>query len=186
MNIKSLFKKYPELLFAIKFLLLFTILYYFNKAWIGLSTPDNLYIPFIEKYLDYISWLRHSILFTSKYFTAALGYNTTLIGKYKIAFVGGNSITMVYSCIGYGIMSFWAAFIITWDNPVKRKIIWLITGLISIWIINVLRISFLLIYINSHKSRSLFESHHTVYNIVAYALIITLAYFYTKENKVKK
>jgi exosortase/archaeosortase family protein len=89
----------------------------------------------------------------------------------------------VYSCIGYGLISFWIAFIFA--NPVhwKKKIKWGTIGVVSIFIINVIRISLLLIVINNKWPNGINVDSHTLFNIVAYCLIFLLIFLFDRSEK---
>jgi exosortase/archaeosortase family protein len=171
------------LLYIVKFAIFFCILYFGTIAVIGLSVPAGYYSPFIAKHLNYIDWLRTSLLFTSKEFLLLLGYQTYLPDKYDLFMKNGTGIHMVYSCIGYGIMSFWAAFVLANKGSWIKKLKWLIAGWLAIWVINVLRISILVIAVNKNWQMPLGLDHHTWFNIAAYILIFILIYFYDRSSK---
>jgi exosortase/archaeosortase family protein len=174
------------ILFIIKFLGTFCIFYFGTLAVIGLSAPGGYYSPFIAKYLDYIDWMRASLLYGSGFFLGLIGYDTYTPDKYHIFIVNGTGVRMVYSCIGYGVMSFWAAFVIANKGNWIKKIKWLLSGWIAIWIINVLRISFLVLALNKGWDMPLNIDHHTWFNIAAYILIFVLIYFYDRSSKIIK
>ena len=56
--------------------------------------------------------LRASLLWGAKGLLALFNYKTYLPDKYHLLMKGGSGVHIVYSCIGYGVMSFWGAFII--------------------------------------------------------------------------
>jgi len=89
----------------------------------------------------------------------------------------------VYTCIGYGVMSFWAAFIIANKSSWLEKIIWVLGGWLAICCINVFRISLLIISQDKHWPMPLGFDHHTWFNIFAYILIFVLIYFYDRSTK---
>lgn len=88
---------------------------------------------------------------------------------------------MVYSCIGYGVMSFWAAFILANRGNWRKKTIWITGGLLCLWAINVLRVGLLLLAAKKNWSFPLGWDHHTWFNVVAYALIFGMIYFYDRS-----
>lgn len=168
------------LIYILKFAVAFCILYFGTLAVIGLSTPESYYSPFVAGYLDYVSLLRSSLLYASKGLLSVFNFNTVFRDKYTL--MSGNSgIRMVYTCIGYGVMSFWAAFIIANKGTWKRKTIWIIGGLFALWCINVLRISLLIVALNKNWAMPLGLDHHTWFNIVAYALIFLMIYLYDRS-----
>ncbi len=90
---------------------------------------------------------------------------------------------MVYSCVGYGIMSFWGAFILANTAALKRKLLWIIGGWLVIWCINVIRVCLLLVSINNNWSMPFGWDHHTWFNVVAYFFLFVLIYFYDHSEK---
>lgn len=178
-NIKN---KYPELLFIAKFLLLFSLLFFGTEFWIGITSPGNYYSPFCSKYLNYIDLLRNSLLKAANVLCNILGYSTTVISKTTIMGFNGYKATIIYSCIGYGILSFWTAFVISYPSSFKQKIKWLLCGSLLLWFINVVRISLLLIYINKVKSITTFPKHHLVYNIIAYTVVFFMIYLFSRNK----
>lgn len=157
--------------------------YFGTLAVIGLSTPENKYSPFVASYLNFIDPLRYSLLYGAKGFLSVFGYSTYMSDDYTLAMQGGSGVRMVYSCIGYGVMSFWAAFVIANRGSVKKKAIWVMGGLLALWTINVLRVALLLLAINNQWSIPFGWDHHTWFNIFAYTLIFIMIYFYDRSNK---
>lgn len=185
-SIKAIEKFKVELLFFMKFLTLYSFFYFGFMFWIGYSTPGNYYSPFAEKYLNLVRWLRESLVFGVETLMQLFGYeiktNSTLR---KINVANGHGVTIANVCLGYGVMSVWAAFVLTYPSSIIKKIKWLIGGLMTIWFTNLLRILTLLLLVNQPKKINVnqFGDHHDVYNIIAYAIIIAMIFFYTKEKK---
>lgn len=164
--------------YIVKFLLVFAILYYGTFAFIGLAAPGGYYIPFFDHYLNYPAWLRTSLLMGSRELLILLGYHPFLQDKYVIKLPEGASVRMVYACLGYGIMSFWTAFVFANTGSWKRKLTWIAGGLVSIWFINVVRISILLVANSRSRNMPFGIDHHTWFNICAYILVFALMYLY--------
>ncbi|MEO7801789.1 MAG: hypothetical protein ABIR81_07305 [Ginsengibacter sp.] len=149
---------------------------------IGLCAPGKYYSAFADHYLNYIDLLRSSLLNTAKILTGIFGFDTYFVNEYTLRVVNGSGIKMIYSCLGIGVMSFWTAFIIANNEKAGNKLKWLIIGLIMLWTINVLRITFLLIANNKHWPIPFFD-HHTWFNFLAYGLIFLLMWLYDKHHK---
>ena len=49
------------IIFIAKFLGIVALLYFGTLAIIGLAAPGGLYAPFVEKYFDYVSWIKQSL-----------------------------------------------------------------------------------------------------------------------------
>ena len=171
--------------YLIKFLVVFGILYYGTIAFIGLAAPGGYYIPFFDHYLNYPSWLRASLLICSQALLSLFGYHTTLPGQYLIRLSTGSSVRIVYTCLGYGIMSFWIAFVFANKGAWKKKALWILAGLAAIWFINVVRISLLLVATSKGKKMPWGLDHHTLFNICAYALVFAMIFLYDSSRKDK-
>ena len=170
-------------IYIFKFISAFCLLYFGTLAIIGFSVPGGYYSPFIAEHLNFVDWLRRSLLYGAKGVTYLFGFDTQVEGQYILRITHGHSIRMVYQCIGYGVMSFWAAFVFANSALIVKKIKWIVGGWILIWIINVVRISLLLIAVNKRWSTPLKIDHHTLFNIAAYLLILIMIYFFDRSQR---
>jgi exosortase/archaeosortase family protein len=172
----------------VRFLLIFTItflFFYYTAQFItGLAVPGGLYSPFVEKYFNVAAWQRSSLILSTKWFVGLFNFETIRINEYVLRIKNSNGIRLVYSCLGFGVMSFWIAYITASAAKIKIKIKWLLGGLFLIWIINVLRISMVLVASYKGWKYPLGLDHHTWFNIVAYFTIFAMMYFF--ENNTKK
>lgn len=171
----------------IRFLLVFgaTFLFcYFTAQFItGLAIQGGLYSSFVEKYLNVASWLRSSLILATKWIVGFWGITAVRTDEYVLRIPNANGIRIVYSCLGFGVMSFWIAYITATTALLKSKIKWLLMGLLLIWIINVARISLVLVSGNKGLKFPFGWDHHTWFNIVAYCSIFAMMYFFEKEIK---
>lgn len=167
--------------FLVLFLALFALLYYINVGFIGVTSPGNFYIPFLDKHLDYIDWLRSLILHASNFLTRLAGVESVVEEPYRLGVPGGAGVRMVYSCIGYGVMSLWVAFVLANTGPWKKKLLWIILGCFLILVINCFRVSMLLVALVKKWNVNAYIEHHTLFNIFSYLLIFLLIYLYTNK-----
>ncbi|MEJ7587818.1 MAG: exosortase/archaeosortase family protein [Ferruginibacter sp.] len=182
MNINPVGKS-PFLIYLIKFIGIFSILFYGTIGFIGLTAPGGYYSPLFDHYLNYVSWLRSSLLYGAKFVVSIAGFDTQVKNIYTLAVPDGRGVHVGYDCLGYGVLSFWVAFIIANSGERIKKIKWLAGGMVAIWCINVLRIAILLIAINQQWHAAFGFDHHTWFNIAAYTFIFTGIYFYDKSIK---
>ncbi|MEP7165496.1 MAG: hypothetical protein ABI741_12425 [Ferruginibacter sp.] len=169
--------------FVIKFLLVFAICYFGTILVIGLTVPGGLYSAFVDNYLDYVSWIRNSLLYGSKAALSVFGFNTYIVGDHNLRIVNGRGIRVEYVCVGYGVMSFWIAFVVASAGSFKKKVLWIIGGLLFIWLLNITRLSLLLVAINKGWPMPLGWDHHTWFNIFAYLFIFTFMFLFNRQDK---
>ncbi len=173
----------PGILFIVKFLCYVVVLYYTNILFISLTSPEGIYAPLIAQYFDYIATWRYSLLHTASYLLNILGWQTELIGPYKMKLAGSNhTVTMVYSCIGYGVTSVWIAFVLAMQLGWKSKFIWSLFGFVSLFILNCLRIIAILLA-HGNLSFNSWLDHHALFNIIAYGFIFSLMYWMIKKQE---
>ena len=169
-------------IYLIKFFAIFCIIYFGTVAVEGLSAPGNYYSQFIHDHLDYPSWLRVSLLNGSKYILKLAGYATVIPDNTHIQMLNGRSVQLIYACLGVGVMSFWMAFVLANRGGWARKTSWIIWGLVSIWLINIARISLFLIAVNKQKKMPFGLDNHSFFAIIAYIAVFVLIYFYDRSS----
>ena len=149
---------------------------------IGLTVPGGYYSSFVDHYLDYVSWIRNTLLYGSKILLSLFGVDTYLASEYNLRMVNGRGIRIVYTCVGYGIMSFWIAFVVASAGTVKKKIAWVLFGLFFIWLLNITRLSLLLVATNKGWPIPFGWDHHTWFTIFSYLFIFIFMYLFNREN----
>ncbi len=95
-------------------------------------------------------------------------------------------IILNYSCLGFAVISFWLAFVITHYGRWWFKIIWAIIGLAIIIACNIARVCLVLLSGLKHWSLPFGLDHYTWFNIVTYIAILILAIFYNAIVTKKK
>ena len=183
-NVEKKLSKYVDVSYCIRFILLLSSLYYFNIFYISVIDEKGLiYSSFLDNHFNYISWLRNSFLYTSSLIVQAFGIDSVVDAPYHLRTVKGSFVEMVYACLGFGLMSFWVAFVVCDKAPVKTKIIWCAGGILCIWFINTWRVALLLIALEHHWKVNALMDHHTLFNIVGYSLIAFLISRYIKNTR---
>ena len=169
--------------FAFKFITIFLFFYLGTKLVIALAAPDGKYYSsFIDNYFDYVSWLKLSYMRAAAVIASAYGYVTNELPGFLLKVKGGRGVYIAYDCVGYGVMSFWLAYVLSSDSVLKIKLIWTIIGLFLIWFINVIRIGFFLVSINKGWDMPLNIDHHTWFTIMAYVAIFILMWIKEKKD----
>jgi exosortase/archaeosortase family protein len=182
---KNIFAEKKFIRFVAIFIAVFLMCYYGTLFLTGLAVPGGSYSPFVEKYFNISHWLRSSLILSSKAFLSLLGTETIRTDEYVLRAIGGRGVRIVYACLGFGVMSFWFAYIVANISSLQKKIIWIIGGLFFLWLINVVRISLVLLAGNKGWHFPFGWDHHTWFNIVAYLAIFAMIYFFEKRLKNK-
>lgn len=166
------------------FLLIFGILYGGMQAWIGATSPGGrFYLPWVQAHFNGPAALRFSLLQGAAFVLDMLAIDTYMPDPYHLRVIDGRGIRMVYSCMGYGILSFWAAFALSFAPNAKFGWKWLAFGWFVIWSLNVLRLVALLIATNRSWPMPLSLDHHTLFNLVLYLGIGLMMFRYDRGAK---
>ncbi|MGY4537040.1 exosortase/archaeosortase family protein [Mucilaginibacter sp. UYNi724] len=168
----------PALIFVIKFLCLFGLLYGFYIGYVSITSPGGLYMPFFEKHLNMISGLRYILIESSASILRILGYQTRT-NDYQLLVVSHNILHIAYDCLGFGVMCFFTAFVVAYPGSLKSKVLFWVVGVVTIQLLNILRFVLLALYWKRNTNVYL-SDHHTIFNIVVYILIAISLYFYTR------
>ena len=154
------------------FLLLFLLFYYGNLAYMAVIDHRGfVYSPFLDNHLNYINWLRDSILYTSAFVNRCFGLSAQVSMPYRMVTNNGTWVETVYACLGLNLFSFWAAFVLSDPGSHYRKIWWTLGGIVAIWVINVFRMAMLLMALEYNWRSIALVDHHTQFNILAYVVI---------------
>ncbi len=174
------YKYYQELFFVSRFVILFTILYYFNIFFIGLTGEGgSFYSSFIDEHLNYIRWLRESIIYFSSIILSFFNYETIRL-PYHLKIIDGVRVGVGYSCLGYGLMSMHVALALSYPFRINLRRRYLLYGLLAIYTINVIRIAAVGVVYTEIKNINI--DHHLIFNIVAYLLIFMMMVYSIKLN----
>lgn len=185
-KIKNLLSE-PYIRFIILFIFLYLLFYGFNTGFIGITAKGGFYVPFLDQNLNYINWWRTFTIESAATVLRWLDYNV-YTNDYQLKVIGRHGFTLVYTCLGYGIMSVFAAFALAFPgkiNPISRYG-FLALGLVIIQLLNTLRLMLLALYWD-RRAPLLKIDHHDLFNIVVYAILILLVYVWLRYvNKASK
>lgn len=102
---------------------------------------------------------------------------------FLIRFPRGRGVIIAMDCVGYGVYSFWIAFVAANNGKLLKKIGWISLGLLALWFINTVRITLFLTSLNKGWPMPLGLDHHTWFNIFAYIFIFLMIWLYDKSLK---
>jgi exosortase/archaeosortase family protein len=190
-------RKNEGVVFIVRFLAIFFVLYFLNLfIWGAIDPKGSIYYPFLVKLTKpFFDLFSGSILYTSQFILSLIGkpaqieYAPIASGSLLHLQTGGG-VRLGYACLGIGIISFWIAFVCAQQSRLKSKLTWLIIGICSIWLLNVGRVFILSVALNRRWHTISNLDHHTTFNYVAYVLIFILIGIYTyrlkKEEKLRE
>jgi exosortase/archaeosortase family protein len=182
-SIQSLVSK-RLLIYLLKFIGAFCFFYYGTLAIIGLSAPVGYYSGFVDHYLNYIPPFRDFVLNAARHLLTLFGYESFQKSGTQLLVVGGGGVNVVYSCLGYGVTSFWLAFVFANAGSWQKKLAWMLGGALVLLIINVLRLSLVALASHKHWAYPLGWDNHTWFNIAAYLMIFLMMWVYDRGNKI--
>jgi exosortase/archaeosortase family protein len=165
--------------FPILFTSAFLFLYGFNLAFIGCTTKGGYYLAWLDSHLNYIkAWRRFTIEATAG-IVELFGYEVskTEISVHVTQYGGFN---LIYSCLGYGIMSLYTAFVVSYPGATKGKTRFLLTGLVLIQCLNIIR--FIALALFSRPKESQWADHHLIFNICIYLVLAAKIYWWIKKS----
>lgn len=175
--------KNPFVVYLLKFTVIFCVLYFGTLVIIALAAPAGWYSPTVDHHLDYVTWLKNSLIGGSKFILSLFSISTYKEPGFVLTFPGGKAVIIAMDCVGFGVYSFWIAFVAANKGKAVKKILWILVGLLALWFINVVRITLVLVAINKGWAMPLGIDHHTWFTICAYLLIFCMIWLYDKSFK---
>nr|WP_284445098.1 exosortase/archaeosortase family protein [Pedobacter sp. B4-66] len=168
--------------FLFNFLGLFFLFYSFNILYIGATTKGGIYFPFLDQHLNYIKLWRQFCISTSAQTLKSLGY-IVHVNNAGLSIENHSGFRLIYSCLGYGIMSCFAAFVIAYPKTLSSRLIFLSIGLVTIQLLNTLRLVLISIYYKSYHAFNI--DHHTVFNSTLYVILLGITYLWLNQQQRK-
>jgi exosortase/archaeosortase family protein len=165
--------------FALVFGVLFLVFYYFHIFFLGITSPGNYYSPFLAGHLNYIQGLRNLLLSSTAGILKILGY-MPIYNDYELLVPGRGIILLAHDCLGLGVISFFAAFVLAYPKKWRAKLVFLIGGIIGIQVLNVIRLVLMALYWKNQHIKII--DHHTLFNTILYIIIAITLYFWVKHN----
>jgi exosortase/archaeosortase family protein len=170
-----------SLKFMCKFLGLFLVFYYSNVAFISLSSPGGFHIPYLETQLNYIDSIRNFYISTASFILVNLGFRVST-SSMSLSVADHSGFRLVYSCLGYGIISCFTAFTLAIPKPFKSRHLFLLVGVALIVLLNIFRLVFISIYYKA-EFRLFTLDHHTLYNSLTYGVLLLFSFLWLKTLK---
>ncbi len=169
---------------VILFLFVFFLLETAFTVYVGILSPGGkIYSPFLDRYANVPAWFTYFICKCAKALLQLSGYNVYQKALNNITITGSRGVNIIWACLGFGVMSFWTAFVISHSAGWKYKLKWVLTGLSIITGINIIRIA--LIALGLHHNWKVFNAiePHFAFNVVCYIAIFSLTVWFVMQYK---
>jgi exosortase/archaeosortase family protein len=179
-------KKYA-FLFLLKFLGLFLVLYLFLPFYQGITgVGGKMYVRFLDEHVNLVQGFTLFLTGSAKILLQAFDLHVSQINYHVLRIEDSRGISVNPSCLGWGVMSFWIAFVFANEGTWRQKLKWMLLGVSSICLLNIARIA--LIAAANHFRWTVITSldPHQVFNVLCYACIFILMYLYLKMQKNSK
>ncbi len=147
-----------------------------------MSEGGRFYNEYFASHFNYIQALKSALILPAVWIIKLFGFYA-IYNQSDIMVVDGPWLRINYACLGLGVMSFLAAFVIAFPAKLKAKFRLLAIGIVMIYLLNVARIAALGVLLGFFKSqRRNFTYHHEVFNIIVYICVFVLLYYWIKKN----
>jgi exosortase/archaeosortase family protein len=166
--------------FVLRLLLIYLALHYFFEFWIGLCAPGGLYWDFANQHLNFIAWYRNFLIWGAQIMTSLAGLKS-ISNATSMLIVAHGGVKIVYSCLGYGIISLLIAF--GSAVPHKRiynRLIFILVSILLFSLFNMLRLFVVAFY--AKKVAEMTVDHHDIFNWLCYMIIFIGMYFWMNQK----
>ena len=137
--------------FLCRFLMSFALLYYFFPFYRGVIAPGGKFLfEFLADNFNLVYQFTRILPARLKWVLEVAGYQIMQKDYQSIRIESSRGIIVNPSCLGWAVMSFWTAFVFANKGNVKHKLRWILIGLFSITLLNIIRIA--LIAVAGHLS----------------------------------
>ena len=182
--LKKILDKKSPWLFFIKFLTGFCLLYVFFPFYWGLTGKGGLiYSATLDKNVNLIKAFTTFLTNSARLILEAANYQVFQRDYHSLRIGYSRGISVNPECLGWAVMSFWIAFVFANRGSGKHKTKWICTGVVSIILLNIIRIA--LIALANHldwKTITTSDPHKT-FNIFSYGCIFILMLLYIQAQK---
>ena len=157
------------------FLLTYALLSLWFYCFIGITSPGGKgYSPFIDHYLNITTWLTWFISKTTLFILKWIGFSAYQRAPNNVTIIGSRGVTILWACLGFGVMSFWTAFITAHRADWKYKLKWIGGGVSSIILLNIIRIALIALANHYHWLAVTSLEPHETFNVVSYIILFMM------------
>ncbi len=167
-----------------RFLIVFAVLSVGFYGYVGIVSPGGKgYSPFLDQYANIPDWATYFISKSAKGILTLLGYEVFQRRPDNITIAGSKGVTILWACLGFGVMSCWVAFVTAHKAAATFKGKWVAIGLSLITLLNIVRIAMIALANHHHWTAFQALDPHQTFNIASYVLILGLMGWFVVRYK---
>lgn len=167
-----------------RFILVFILLAGSFYAYVGITSPGGkTYLPFLDHYFNLTEWLTWLIAKTALFILKLCGFAVYQRAPNNITIIGSRGVTILWACLGFGVMSFWTAFVVAHRAAWQFKFSWCLKGIVFITILNITRIILIAVANHYHWEHITSLEPHQTFNIASYILLFVLMAWFIRRYK---
>ena len=168
----------------LQFLLVYALLSGWFYAYVGItSLGGKTYSPFLDHYLNVTSWFTWLIAKAALLLLKLTGFTVYQHAPNNVTIAGSRGVTILWACLGFGVMSFWTAFITAHKADWRFKVKWCLAGICIIIALNILRIVLIAVANHYHWLTITSLEPHEAFNIASYLLLFVLLFWFVQHYK---
>ncbi len=165
----------------LRFLIVFAVLTAGFYTYVGIVSPGGRYhSSFLENYLNIPAWVTYFISTSAKAILQVLGYDVFQYRPDNVTIRGSHGVTILWACLGFGVLSFWVAFVTAHRAGWKFLFKWSAWGIALITGLNIIRIALIALASFHHWEAFLKMDAHRSFNIVTYIAIFGLMWWFVE------
>lgn len=173
------FLKHPIVVFLIKFLVLFYVLNTLFLGYVAITDQRGIYNWHIPEEWNLITIIRETLKYPVMWIMKISGHEAFL-SKRGVYLKEGGVINISFTCLGIKVMLVYISLILSY--PGRRKLLFLVSGLFMIHMLNVSRMTALLFMLLHHQRTKAYIAHD-VFNYGSYMIILLFLYFYINQKE---
>lgn len=173
---KELIVKYKS---VVKFILTFLVVY------ISFSVLYSLYLDFSDGSKFYPDYFTYTVAKQTEDLLNTFGYNTQVLPhpdepSMKVILNGNYIARVIEGCNSVSVLILFVSFIIAFSGKLKTTLLFILSGSVLIYIINLFRIAILVIALHHYPEKQDFL-HGVVFPAIIYGMVFLLWVFWVNR-----
>lgn len=158
-----------------QFLIVYALLAGWFYCFVGITSPGGkIYSPFLDHYLNVTSWFTWLIAKISLLSLKLAGFAVYQQAPNNVTIAGSRGVTILWACLGFGVMSFWTAFVTAHKAAWQFKLKWCVAGIGIITVLNIVRIVLIAVANHYHWVEVTSLEPHETFNMGSYIILFGL------------